>query len=162
DHVLTALEHDLEVPARDRLLPPPAVEDTPLLANRRDRLAVHPRGGPVERLLDERRPRLVQPLGASGDTGDPVVFPLISSFTRSTTGSTGGQARPGRRKHLDCLFEHHQSRGTSSERCSGSRDHGATSTTVATAPAPALARTWRRLSCRRDRSSSPSGRTSAS
>ena len=41
------------------------------------------------------------------------------------------------------------SRGTSSARCSGIRDHGATSTTVQTAPEPVLARTWRRPSLRR-------------
>src|SRR5262249_15145790 len=55
-----------------------------------------------------------------------------------------------------------QSRGTRSARCSGIRDQGAPSTTPATAPAPALARTWRRPSRRRLLRSSPSGRISAS
>src|SRR5581483_11688473 len=38
------------------------------------------------------------------------------------------------------------SRGTSSARASGMRDHGATSTTVETPPAPTAAFTWRRPS----------------
>src|SRR5581483_11840997 len=43
------------------------------------------------------------------------------------------------------------SRGTSSARASGIRDHGATSTTDETPPAPTAARTWRRPSFSRPR-----------
>src|SRR5439155_23274475 len=54
------------------------------------------------------------------------------------------------------------SRATSSARCSGMRDQGATSTTVHTPPSPVLAFTCRRPSRSFPWSSSPSGRTSAS
>src|SRR6266571_357369 len=53
------------------------------------------------------------------------------------------------------------SRGTKSARVSGIRDHGATSTTVQTEPEPVLARTWRRPSLRRLRSSAPAARSSS-
>ena len=62
-------------------------------------------------------------------------------FTRRGDPSKRSSTRAGR----GCV----QSRGTRSARCSGIRDQGATSTTLATAPAPALARTWRRPSRRR-------------
>jgi hypothetical protein len=94
DRVLTRLEHDLEVPPRNGLLGPPAVDDTPLLADERHRLAIDVPRDPGARRDDERRSRLVQ-----------------------------------------------SSRGTNSARASGIRDHGATSTTVLTEPAPVLART---------------------
>src|SRR5712691_5385803 len=43
DHgVAAALEHDLEVAPRDRVLRPPAVDDAPFLADERDALAVDP------------------------------------------------------------------------------------------------------------------------
>src|SRR5262245_8922223 len=58
--VLAALEDDLEVAAVDRLLRPPAVDDAPLLADERDGLPVDHARRPVERGLDERRPRRVQ------------------------------------------------------------------------------------------------------
>src|SRR5690348_11400680 len=55
----------------------------------------------------------------------------------------------------------YSSRGTSSARASGIRDHGATSTTVQTEPEPVLARTWRSPSRRRVRSSAPAARSSS-
>src|SRR5579871_1548422 len=51
--------------------------------------------------------------------------------------------------------------GTSSARLSGTRDHGATSTTVQTEPEPVLARTWRSPSRRRVRSSAPAASSSS-
>src|SRR5947207_8043068 len=54
------------------------------------------------------------------------------------------------------------SRATSSARCSGILDHGATSTTVQTPPSPVLAFTWRRPSRSIPCSSSHYGRTCAS
>src|SRR5262249_13924700 len=51
--------------------------------------------------------------------------------------------------------------GTSSPPDSGIRDHGATSTTVQTEREPVLARTWRRPSRRRVRSSAPAARSSS-
>src|SRR4029079_3866163 len=51
--------------------------------------------------------------------------------------------------------------GTSSARLSGTRDHGATSTTVHTEPEPVLARTWRSPSRRRERSSAPAASSSS-
>ena len=46
-------------------------------------------------------------------------------------------------------------------RLSGTRDHGATSTTVQTEPEPVLARTCRSPSRRRERSSAPAARSSS-
>src|SRR4051795_13515229 len=51
--------------------------------------------------------------------------------------------------------------GTSSARLSGTRDQGATSTTVHTEPEPVLARAWRRPSRRRERSSAPAASSSS-
>ena len=56
----------------------------------------------------------------------------------------------------------YSSRGTKSDRVSGIRDHGATSTTATTEPEPVDARTWRSPSLRRACSSSPAGLTSSS
>src|SRR3954467_3120135 len=53
------------------------------------------------------------------------------------------------------------SRGTRIARASGTRDHGATSTTVQIASMPTAARTWRKPSRRRPRSRLPRGRTSS-
>src|SRR5581483_7369319 len=115
DGVLPRLEHEVEVPAVHRLLRPPAVDDAPLLAERRDVLPVHATRRAVGVRLHERGPGRVQ-----------------------------------------------SSRGTSSARVSGMRDHGATSTTVETPPAPTAARTWRRPSRSRPCSTSPSAATSSS
>ena len=54
------------------------------------------------------------------------------------------------------------SRGTSSARVSGTRDHGATSTTVQTASIPVPTRTWRKPSFNRSRRRAPRGRSSSS
>src|ERR1700749_4007027 len=54
------------------------------------------------------------------------------------------------------------SRGTSSARASGMRDHGATSITIETPPAPTAALTWRRPCFNLPCSTSPSARTSSS
>jgi hypothetical protein len=59
DDVLAALEDDVEVPAVDRLLGPPAVEYAPLLPNQLDRQAVDETRRPVCSWLDEGGPRLV-------------------------------------------------------------------------------------------------------
>src|SRR3954470_15356415 len=98
DGVLSALEHELEVPADDGILRPPAVDDAPFLPDERDGSVVHLERPPVRVGLDARRPRRVEACG-------------YSSF------------------------------GTSSARLSGTRDQGATSTTVQTEPDPVLART---------------------
>src|SRR5262249_13392869 len=120
----------------------PVVEDDAVLARLQDEVEV----APVDRLL-----------------GPPAVYdaPFLAHHR---------DARP-----VDCPWDAvevglderrprgvQSSRGTSSARCSGIRDHGATSTTVQIAPWPALARTWRRPSRRRTSSSAPSGRTSSS
>src|SRR5581483_6973658 len=107
DDVLAALEHDLEVPPRDRLLRPPAVDDAPLLADELDRLAIDPLRRPVEALLDERPTRLVQSRGTSSarsNMGNPWfphgpppsaarLFPPSLGSARAKPGS----AREGRR-----------------------------------------------------------------
>jgi len=76
-----------------------------------------------------------------------------------------------RRPARPCLHERrprrveaacYSSRGTTSARASGTRDHGATSTTAHTDPVPVLARTCRRPSRSRELTSSPAGSTSAS
>jgi len=92
DDVLAALEDDVEIPPIDRILCPPAVDDTPLLADQLDRQTIDETRRPVCMRLDEGGARLIQ-----------------------------------------------SSRGTNSARASGIRDHGATSTTLATAPPPVLA-----------------------
>src|SRR5262249_30984879 len=51
--------------------------------------------------------------------------------------------------------------GTRSARLSGTRDHGATSTTVQTEPEPVLARTWRKPSRNLERSSAPAASSSS-
>ena len=60
DDVLAGLEHEVEVAAVDRLVRPPAVDDPPLLAERRDALAVDAARRAVGVPFDERRPRRVQ------------------------------------------------------------------------------------------------------
>jgi hypothetical protein len=61
DHVLAALEHDVEVAAVDRLLRPPAVEHAPLLPDQLDREAVDETRRPVCSRLDKGGARLIQP-----------------------------------------------------------------------------------------------------
>src|SRR5215211_6444584 len=60
DDVLAGVEHEVEVAARDRLLRPPAVDDAPLLAQKRDRLTVDEPRHARTRRDDERGSRLVQ------------------------------------------------------------------------------------------------------
>jgi hypothetical protein len=59
DDVLAALEHDVEVAAVDGLLGPPAVNDTPLLADHLDRQTIDETRRPVGSRLDEGGPRFV-------------------------------------------------------------------------------------------------------
>jgi hypothetical protein len=59
DHVLAALEHDVEVPAVDRLLGPPAVDDSPLLPDQLDRQTIDETRRPVGFRFDEGWPGLV-------------------------------------------------------------------------------------------------------
>jgi hypothetical protein len=59
DHVLAALEDDVEVAAVDRLLRPPAVEHAPLLPDQLDSEAVDETRRPVCLWLDEGGPRFV-------------------------------------------------------------------------------------------------------
>src|SRR5687768_2751223 len=60
DHrALPAVEHDLEIAAMDRVLRPPAVDDSPFLADERDPLPIHSTRRPVSPDLDDRRARLV-------------------------------------------------------------------------------------------------------
>ena len=54
--VSPALEDDLEVAPVDRLLRPPAIDDTPLLTHERHLLTVHGPRRPARPRLDERRP----------------------------------------------------------------------------------------------------------
>src|SRR5262249_55087190 len=115
DDLPAALEDEVEVAPTDRLVGPPAVDDSPLFADDSGRLPVDDPGRPAAGALNERSPRLV-----------------------------------------------YSSRGTSNARCSGMRDHGATSTIEYTPPAPVLARTCRRPSLRRRFISTPSVRNSSS
>jgi hypothetical protein len=59
DDVLTAREHDVEIPAVDGLLRPPAVDDAPLLADQLDRQTIDETRRPVGLRLDEGCPRFV-------------------------------------------------------------------------------------------------------
>jgi hypothetical protein len=59
DHVLATHEHDVEIPAVDRLFGPPAVDDAPLLADQLDGKAIDETWRPVGMRLDEGGPRLV-------------------------------------------------------------------------------------------------------
>ena len=60
DHdVLATREHDVEVAAVDRLLRPPAVDDSPLLTEERDLLPIDAPRRPVDVRLDERLLRRV-------------------------------------------------------------------------------------------------------
>ena len=137
----SGLEHDLEVAAVDRLLRPPAVDDTPFLAHERD----------AWRLTTGACRR--HAVSTSAGRG---------AFKRPALGTLQGEAASPR----------HTSRGTTSARVSGIRDHGATSTTAQTEPEPVLARTCRspraavrraprppagraRAGCRRDRRARP-------
>jgi hypothetical protein len=61
DEVLAALEHDVEVAAVDRLLRPPAVDHTPLLADQLDCEAVDETRCPIGSRLDEGGARLIEP-----------------------------------------------------------------------------------------------------
>jgi hypothetical protein len=59
DDVLAALEHEVEVAAVDRLLGPPAIDDTPLLSDQLDRQTIDETRRPVCLWLDEGGPRFV-------------------------------------------------------------------------------------------------------
>jgi hypothetical protein len=59
DDVLAALEHDVEVPAIDRLLRPPAVDDSPLFSDQFDDEAIDETRRPVCLWLDEGGARFV-------------------------------------------------------------------------------------------------------
>jgi hypothetical protein len=59
DHVLAAFEHDVEVAAVDRLLGPPAVDDSPLFSDQFDDEAIDETRRPVCLRLDEGGPRFV-------------------------------------------------------------------------------------------------------
>ena len=88
---------------------------------------------------------------SSGGRRGSSVHQRSTTRHSSRTSDDAAAVHPARRPVEPLLDERRprcvqSSRGTSSARCSGIRDHGATSTTVATAPAPALARTWRRPS----------------
>jgi hypothetical protein len=139
DGVLPRVEHELEVAPHDRLLRPPAVDYTPLLAHERDRLSVHQMRNSRRVRLDQGGPRRIQSSRGTS-AGEPMVPPRAPSF-----GSYG----------TNLVFFGYSSFGTNSARASGIRDHGATSTTVFTEPEPVLARTWRRPSLRRVSSSAP-------
>jgi hypothetical protein len=52
DDVLAALEHDIEVPAVDRQLGPPTIDDAPLLADQLDRQTIDETRRPVGLRLD--------------------------------------------------------------------------------------------------------------
>src|SRR6185503_3155490 len=147
---------DLEVAAVDRVIRPPAVDDTPLLPHDDDELAVDEPRLATQVRLDERRAGRIQPAGnAASDGVDPDCA--------GSLGTVHLRAEAGRvhRAILPCPSTY-TSRGTTSALASGIRDQGATSTTLPTAPPPALARTCRRPSRRRASASSPSGATSAS
>jgi len=85
DGVLAALEHDLEVAAQHRLLGPPAVEHTPLLAEHGDRLMVDLARRPVDARLDARRTRRVQ---SSRGTNSARVSGIRDQGATSTTVQT--------------------------------------------------------------------------
>ena len=59
DDVLAALEHDVEVPAVDRLLRPPPVDDPPLFSDQLDYEAINEARRPVGLRLDKGGPRLI-------------------------------------------------------------------------------------------------------
>jgi hypothetical protein len=59
DHVLAALEHDVEVAAAHRLLGPPAVDDTPLFSDQFDYETIDETRRPVGLRLDQGGPRFV-------------------------------------------------------------------------------------------------------
>jgi hypothetical protein len=54
DRVLAAREDDIEVTPVDRLLRPPAIDDTPLLPHERYLLPVHAPRRSIDMRLDER------------------------------------------------------------------------------------------------------------
>ena len=78
-----------------------------------------------------------------------MVPPRAPSFPDATqqpasglpTGNAGLRPQPVAPKHCRKDRRDHTSRGTTSALASGIRDQGATSTTLPTAPPPALART---------------------
>jgi hypothetical protein len=61
DDVLAALQHDVEIPAADGVLGPPAVDDAPLLADQLDRKAIDEPRSPICSWLDEGGARLIEP-----------------------------------------------------------------------------------------------------
>ena len=154
--VSPGLEHDVEVTAVDRRLGPLPVDDAPLLADDRDRLAVDPRRRPVEAHLDERRPRRIQSSCSAGrDLGEPMVLsmggthgspmnPLLLRPARIPPRACGRVNRPP--AVISCSTGHRRilcvSRlsGTNKALASGMRDHGATSTTAQTEPLPPCSR----------------------
>jgi hypothetical protein len=59
DDVLAALQHDIEITTVDRVLRPPAVDDTPFLPDQLDRQAIDETRRPVCSRLDEGGARFV-------------------------------------------------------------------------------------------------------
>ena len=80
--VLAALEHDLEIAAQHRLLRPPAVEHTPLLAQHGDRQMVDLARRSVDARFDARGARLVQ---SSRGTNSARVSGILDQGATSTT-----------------------------------------------------------------------------
>ena len=100
--VLARLEHDVEVAAVDRLLRPPAVDDAPFLAHDRDRLAVDAHRRPVQRRLDQRRPRRIQSCYSSRGTNSARASGIRDHGATSTTAQT--EPDPVLRTHLTQPF----------------------------------------------------------
>ena len=82
DGVLAAFEHDLEIAAQQRLLGPPAVEHTPLLAQHGDRQMVDLARRSVDARFDARGARLVQ---SSRGTNSARVSGILDQGATSTT-----------------------------------------------------------------------------
>lgn len=135
-YVAARFEHDLEIPAIDRVVGPPAVDDTPFLPHDDDELTVDEPWLTAHGRLDEGRAWRVQP------ARDAPPERARSAGTDGVAGCAHRRERVGRvLRAISRCPPAYTSRGTTSALVSGIRDHGATSTTLPTAPPPALART---------------------
>ena len=106
------------------------------------RLAVAVDDGVLARLEDEVEVAAVDRLVRPPAVDDPPLLPHgRDALPVDALRDAVAVRLDERRARLDCV---QSSRGTSSARASGMRDHGATSTTIETPPAPTAAFTWRR------------------